>query len=410
MSETSASQPNRGYPEPDVVILSPTDAFQAFTEHGRAASKACNSIAAWPEYKPTPLLSFPALAREVGVAELVCKYEGHRLGLDSFKALGASYATLHAICRAIGEEPSADTRAELMARATTGSRLPISIVCASDGNHGYSVASVAAQLGCRSRVFLPTAVSTERERRIASAGAEVVRVRGVYEDAQAMMRSEAALRGHLVVSDYSDDPTEQCSIDCMAAYALLARELVEQRLATSRDVTHVLIPTGCGAFAAAISLYLKVNVRQNTPRIILVEPSKADCVRQALVAGKRLRIEGNLETIMGGLACASISASALPILQATADAVVVIDDAWVIPAMRAYAHPSDGNEPLGVGETGASALAAVLALAAAPAQAARIGLNSESRIVVIACEGVTDPALYEQLVPTHRSNVTNKPA
>lgn len=91
-----------------------------------------------PGYAPTPLVDLPALAAELGFAQVLVKDESSRLGLPAFKALGASWACRQVLERSPGAE----------------------LVTATDGNHGRAVARMAAQLGTTSTVFVPAVMPT----------------------------------------------------------------------------------------------------------------------------------------------------------------------------------------------------------------------------------------------------------
>lgn len=54
--------------------------------------------ALFPSYGPTPLVSLPKLAKELGCKELYVKDETQRYGLPAFKVLGASWG----LCRLLG--------------------------------------------------------------------------------------------------------------------------------------------------------------------------------------------------------------------------------------------------------------------------------------------------------------------
>src|SRR5688500_9399961 len=53
---------------------------------------------ALPGYRPTPLVEAPRAAEALGVERVLVKDESGRLGLPSFKVLGASWATYRALC------------------------------------------------------------------------------------------------------------------------------------------------------------------------------------------------------------------------------------------------------------------------------------------------------------------------
>jgi diaminopropionate ammonia-lyase len=91
---------------------------------------------------------------------------------------------------------------------------------------------------------------------------------------------------------------------------------------------------------------------------------------------------------MAGLDCAEVSAAAWPSLRDGIHGTVTVDDADVRAAVRELADAG-----LAIGESGAAPLAALRRLAAAGERGA-LGLGSDSRVLLIATEGPTDPASY----------------
>ena len=92
-----------------------------------------------PGYAPTPLTEVPALAAELGVGRVFVKDESARMGLPAFKVLGASWAVHQVLSR----RPSGDA---------------LTLVTATDGNHGRAVARMARLFGQRAHVFVPGGV------------------------------------------------------------------------------------------------------------------------------------------------------------------------------------------------------------------------------------------------------------
>lgn len=58
----------------------------------------------FPDYGPTPLVSLPPLAKELGCKEVYVKDESERYGLPAFKVLGASWG----LCRLLGQRYGVD--------------------------------------------------------------------------------------------------------------------------------------------------------------------------------------------------------------------------------------------------------------------------------------------------------------
>lgn len=134
-------------------------------------------------HKETPLLSLASLAREIGVGSIHLKDEGHRLGLGSFKALGGSYAVIRLVLaearRRLGRDVDV---AELKSSEVKAVAREMTVSCATDGNHGRSVAQGAQLVGAKCAIFVHSGVSDERIEAIARYGAQMIRVGGNYDD------------------------------------------------------------------------------------------------------------------------------------------------------------------------------------------------------------------------------------
>jgi diaminopropionate ammonia-lyase len=146
-------------------------------------ARALAVIGSWPGYAPTPLVAMPGLAAALGVASVHYKDEGGRFGLGSFKALGGAYAVFRLLAARIrattGLEP---TSADLLAGRHRDLVSAVTVTCATDGNHGRSVAWGARLFGARCVIFIHATVSEGRKAAIEAYGAEVVRTAGNYDD------------------------------------------------------------------------------------------------------------------------------------------------------------------------------------------------------------------------------------
>ena len=100
---------------------------------------------------------------------------------------------------------------------------------------------------------------------------------------------------------------------------------------------------------------------------------------------------------MAGLSCGDVSHLAWPILSRLADHFITVEESLVAPAMKLLALAPYGDEPIVAGESAVPGLAGFLAAATSPTLAERMGIGSESRIVLIGTEGATDPLLYQEL-------------
>lgn len=315
--------------------------------------------AALPGYRPTPVHQLDAVARELGLAAVAVKDESDRFGLPAFKVLGASWA----VERALREHPAADT-----------------LVAASAGNHGRAVARVASWRGLRCRVFVPARSTEGRRRAIDDEGAAVTVVDGDYEEAVAQARAAGAEPGCLEIADVGESSPAHWVIDGYHTLFAEAREQGSHNL--------ILVPVGVGSLAAAAARHAAAIRTGGSAgiRVIGVEPAAAACLTAALAAGRPTRIP-TPGTTMAGLDCAEVSPAAWPSLRDGIHGTITVTDAEAAGAIRELATAG-----LAVGECGAAPLAALRALVSdAECQSLRraVGLQTRSRVLLIATEGPT---------------------
>lgn len=342
---------------PGLVIL---------TTAGFERAKA--AIQAWDGYAPTPLRDLPSPA-----AALRLKDESPRFGLGSFKALGGAYAV---------QKLAAAERARGVA--------DITVTCATDGNHGRSVAWGAQRFGCRCVIFVHHTVSQGRVDAIASYGASVIRVPGNYDDSVREADRQAARNGWFVISDTSYPGYTEVPRDVMQGYRLMADEAADQW--AGPPPTHVFIQAGVGGAAAAVSIQMRARF-DPVPKLVVVEPVDAACLYASAEAGSATVIGGALDTIMAGLACGEPSLVAWQELERSAFAFMKIPDVAAGDCLRWLAR-----EGLAIGESGVAGLAGYLLAANDPVWRERLELSGDSRILTFGTEGVTDRTGYEHVL------------
>jgi diaminopropionate ammonia-lyase len=342
-----------------------------------------------PGYHPTPLFSVPAMASSRGLGDLLLKCEATRLGLPSFKVLGASWATYRAVADRLGDEPTGwDNADELATRLKR--MLPFSLAAATDGNHGRGVAHMARLIGFDARIFVPEGTTTERIEAIAGEGADVVVVPGGYDAAVARSAEEAGPRC-LVISDTSWPGYTDVPRWVIEGYSTMFAEIDEALAAAGRhwpDV--VVVPIGVGALAAAAAAHFKGS--PESPVVIGVEPSDAACMTASIQAGRPVTLSAPQRSAMVGLNCGTPSAVAWPIVSRGVDRFVVIDDEWAYGAVRALACAG-----IEAGETGAAALAGLTALQRSERDTGMgTAVPEGATVLVLVTEGATDRQRWRQ--------------
>src|ERR1700683_949654 len=207
----------------------PRDAQHSETLSVAAAEEAERFLRHRENHAVTPLRALPALARELGVGAIYIKDEGLRLGLGSFKALGGSYAFIRLVLDAASERLGrAVDVATLQTPDVRAIAADMTFACATDGNHGRSVAQGAKLVGARAVVFVHSGVSQERVAAIASFGAEMVRVAGSYDDSVEEAARVADKNGWAIVSDTSWPGYERIPALVMQGYTAMVREALRQ--------------------------------------------------------------------------------------------------------------------------------------------------------------------------------------
>ena len=344
----------------------------------------------------TPLHALPALASNLGVGAIYLKDEGFRLGLGSFKALGGSYAVIRLVLEQASRQLLRDLDiADLQAPEVRTIASRMTVACATDGNHGRSVAAGARLVGARAAIFAHSGVSAERVEAMARLGATMIRVDGTYDDSVAECSRICADEGWTVVSDTSWPGYERIPGLVMQGYTAMVREALS---AIPAAPTHVFMQAGVGGLAAAVAGHLALALGAARPTFIVVEPSRAACLFASARAGRAIRIEHGQPTVMAMLECYEPSMVAWRILERVADAFMTVDEDEAIAVMRRLADAADGEPAIVAGESGGVGLAGLIRAARDSDLRVASGLGPESRVFLINTEGATDPGLYRRLV------------
>lgn len=353
-------------------------------------------------YAPTPLVSLPGLAASLGVGEIYVKDESYRFGIKAFKAFGASYAIYRFLKRQwenrfgagvpFNEKSFKDPQVLKKLGAFT-------FCAATDGNHGRAVAWTAKKLKQRAIIYMPENTARSRIDNIESEGAEVVLVPGTFDDCVDRCAADAEKNNWQAVSDTAYPGYMEIPKYIMLGYTSIFREM---EAVIDRDnkpgIDFVFLPAGVGGLAAAGTSYYVRRYGEKRPGLICVEPSDCDCFLESVKygSGEPLPTRGKQESIMAGLNCGIPSPVAWPIIRDGMELFIAVTDNYAEEAMRAYY-----KENITAGESGASGLAGLLALIRdhdLKEAKKKVGLNKDSRILLINTEGDTDPVNYRKII------------
>ena len=331
------------------------------------------SISSWEGYSPTPLIELDKLSKELNLNKIFYKDESKRFDLKSFKALGGAYAV---------EKVSNGNKDIVVATATAG-------------NHGRSVAWGARRLGLKCKIFISEFVSDARGQAMADLGADVVKVKGNYEksliecikqstDNNWQIVQDVAWKDYMIVPKYT-----------MAGYTVMMKEIVDQ--INENKITHIILQTGvggmAGAMVAGIARYL-----DNIPVTITVEPDSAACVLESIRTGKIEKIDIKRESLMGGMSCGEVSLVPWDILKNSVRYCVSLPDDDIAKTMKLLGNASFSKEKIIAGENSAPGVISLITSCEDEKIKEKIGLNKDSNVMLIGCEGDTDQKMYQKLI------------
>lgn len=363
-----------------------------------AAEKVCRYHRSINGYCPTPLAYLGNTAASLGGGEIFVKDESFRFGLNAFKALGGSFCLGRYMSDLLGKDIGDLSYSRLKAPETKTAVGDITFVTATDGNHGRGIAWAAAKLGQKAVVYMPKGSAAERLENIRKLGASAEITSVNYDDTVRFAKQQADKNDWVLVQDTAWDGYEKIPTYIMQGYLTMALEAVNQL--DGKKPTHIFLQAGVGAMAGALTAFFR-NMYGFGPKIIIVEPDKADCFYQTAKAddGKIHTVGGDLNTIMAGLACGEPCTIAWELIKYGADAFVSMEDAVAANGMRILAAPCSGDDKVISGESGASGFgAAVEIMANQPQIRAGLGIDENSRVLCFSTEGATDTENYKNIV------------
>ena len=335
--------------------------------------EAYNTISKWNGYSPTPLISLNKLNEKLKINKIFYKDESKRFHLKSFKALGGAYAV---------EKIIKGNNKKIISTATAG-------------NHGRSVAWGSQKNGLGCKIFISEFVSESRAEVMRNFGADVIRVKGNYEDSLNECIKQSNENNWQIVQDVAWEDYKLVPKLTMAGYSVMMKEISEQ--IKNEKISHVILQAGVGGMAAAMVAGI-VRYLDYIPQIIIVEPDSAACVLESIKKGKIEKISIDKESIMGGMSCGEVSLVPWEILKNSVHYCVTISDDYISKTIKYLANNQFSDEKIIGGECSTPGIASLVGLSNNDEIRKTINLNENSCVLLFGCEGDADEELYQKLL------------
>ena len=359
----------------------------------------------FPQYSKTPLAKLDHMAEYLGLGGLFVKDESYRFGLNAFKVLGGSFAMANYIAKQTHRDVSQLPYAVLTSEELRKEFGQATFFTATDGNHGRGVAWAANRLGQKSVVLMPKGSTQTRLENILKEGADATITDVNYDECvrRANAMAEQTPNG-VMVQDTAWDGYEEIPSWIMQGYGTMASEADEQLREYGCDrPTHIFIQAGVGSLAGAVQGYFANRYPDNPPMVVVMEADSAACLyKGAKAADGSIRIvDGDMPTIMAGLACGEPNTISWDILKNHVSVFTSCPD-WVSArGMRLLAAPVKGDPQVTSGESGAvgmGLLSAVMEQEEYRDLRELLKLDKNSTVLLFSTEGDTDPQRYKEIV------------
>ena len=359
----------------------------------------------FPQYTVTPLTKLDKMADMLGLGEVYIKDESYRFGLNAFKVLGGSFAMARYIAQQTGKDVSELPYNVLTSDALKEEFGQATFFTATDGNHGRGVAWAANKLGQKAVVLMPKGTTQTRLNNILAEGATATIEEYNYDECVRMANDMAMkTENGIMVQDTAWDGYEEIPAWIMQGYGTMAMEAYDQLQDYGCErPTHVFIQAGVGSLAGAVQGYFANRYPENPPKVVVVEAEAAACLyKGASVGDGSIQIvDGDMVTIMAGLACGEPNTISWDILKNHVDTFIATPDWVAAKGMRMLAAPIKGDKPVTSGESGAApvgTLACIMMMDEYKELREHLGLDENSKVLLFSTEGNTDPERYESIV------------
>lgn len=222
--------------------------------------------------------------------------------------------------------------------------LKYGIVCASAGNHAQGVAFSCNKLQIMGSIFMPTTTPKQKIEQVRMFGKEyidIVLTGDTFDAANSAAIEFAKKSGRTFIPPF-DDPK------VMEGQGTIGLEIMEQ---IKEPLDYIFVPIGGGGLASGLGSYIKA-VSPET-KIIGVEPAGAPCMKEAIAAGKVIKLD-HIDKFVDGAAVQEAGAITYQVCKEVLDDIVVVPEGAVCTTIiNMYNKSAIVVEPAGALSTAA---------------------------------------------------------
>ena len=195
------------------------------------------------------------------------------------------------------------------------------VIACSAGNHAQGVALAAQKYGIKSVICLPDGAPISKVEATKSYGAEVVMVKGVYDDAYNRALELRDEMGYTFVHPFDDE-------NVIAGQGTIGIEILDE----IKDLDAIVVPIGGGGLISGIAYaakHLKPEIK-----IYGVQAQGAPSMFNSINEGKRIRLDG-VSTIADGIAVKEPGVNTYEFCSKYVDEIVTVTEGEISSAILA---------------------------------------------------------------------------
>ena len=195
------------------------------------------------------------------------------------------------------------------------------IVACSAGNHAQGVALAATRMGAKSIVCMPEGAPISKVEATKALGAQVVLVKGAYDDAYAYALKLRDETGMTLIHPFDDD-------EVIAGQGTIGLEILNQL----EDVDVVLCPVGGGGLISGVAYAIK-SLNPNI-KVYGVQAENAASMQKSIELGEQVTLP-TVKTFADGIAVKHPGDTTFQMIRKYVDGVVTVSEDEIAAAILA---------------------------------------------------------------------------